>query len=186
MIISLFLPQVTIDMVEMVLAKADPRITQLYDEELIEEPELRKFGTFLREKLAEMEASLLKVTGHTSLLEGPAGAFGVMMGTLKHKLDLRTPYITPLSASPHPIRLALLRLWLAGPPCAATTLTAPCALCMSSPLSLPADMLQVKFLKLERALESGESKSDDKWAPKVRAAARRRSPALPSTGWGRR
>lgn len=82
----------------MVLAKADPRITQLYEEELIDAGELRQFGAFLRERLAEVEAALLKVTGHTSLLEGPAGAFGVMMGTLKHKLDLRTPYITPLSA----------------------------------------------------------------------------------------
>ena len=38
-----------------------------------------------------------QVTSHTSLLEGPAGAFGMLQATLRHKLDLRTPYITPLN-----------------------------------------------------------------------------------------
>lgn len=30
------------------------------------------------------------------------------------------------------------------------------------------DMLQVKFLKLQRALEAGEKTADDSWQPKVR------------------
>lgn len=44
------------------------------------------------------ESKLLEVTGHSNLLEGPAGATGAQSLTeLKHKLDLRTPYITPLN-----------------------------------------------------------------------------------------
>ena len=81
----------------MVLAKADPRITELYDAELLEDPELRAFGGSLRDLFAQTEHTLLQVTGHTSLLEGPAGAFGVLLTTLRNKLDLRTPYITPLN-----------------------------------------------------------------------------------------
>ena len=103
--------KVTLDMVEMVLAKADPRITELYDqaspplraasarlrpparrsccmpdsdlvsplqELLQDEPELREFGAYLRELFGQTEKTLLQVTLHTSLLDGPAGAFGVL------------------------------------------------------------------------------------------------------------
>jgi phosphoenolpyruvate carboxylase len=44
------------------------------------------------------ETKLLEVTGHSNLLEGPEGASGAQsLAELKHKLDLRTPYITPLN-----------------------------------------------------------------------------------------
>lgn len=90
--------KVTLDMVEMVLAKADMRICQLYDEELLGgNKELTDFGVYLRRLFVETERTLLEVTCHTSLLEGPAGAFGVLLNSLKHKLDLRAPYITPLN-----------------------------------------------------------------------------------------
>ena len=89
--------KVTLDMVEMVLAKADPRITVLYERELVT-PDLHEFGTRLRSLFFLTETKLLEVTGHSNLLEGPTGAMGAQSLTeLKHKLDLRTPYITPLN-----------------------------------------------------------------------------------------
>ena len=89
--------KVTIDMVEMVLAKADPRIMYLYERELVD-PSLHGFGDRLRSLFSLTEAKLLAVTGHCNLLEGPTGALGAQsLAELKHKLDLRTPYITPLN-----------------------------------------------------------------------------------------
>ena len=89
--------KVTLDMVEMVLAKADPRIAVLYERELVK-PELHEFGAHLRSLFFLTETKLLEVTGHSNLLEGPEGASGAQsLAELKHKLDLRTPYITPLN-----------------------------------------------------------------------------------------
>ena len=82
----------------MVLAKADMRIAQLYDETLLGgDAELVEFGRGVRALFGETERGLLQVTGHHSLLEGPSSAFGVLQAELKHKLDLRSPYITPLN-----------------------------------------------------------------------------------------
>lgn len=53
--------RVTIDLVEMVFAKGDPRIAQLYDTLLVKE-ELRPFGEELRRKYNETKLHLLKVT----------------------------------------------------------------------------------------------------------------------------
>ena len=52
--------QVTLDMVEMVLAKADPRITELYDNELLDDEELKAFGAMLRNLFEETEDMLLQ------------------------------------------------------------------------------------------------------------------------------
>jgi phosphoenolpyruvate carboxylase len=88
--------KVTLDMVEMVLAKADPRITVLYERELVD-PELHEFGAHLRQLFFLTENKLLEVTGHSNLLEGPTGASGAQLCELRQKLNLRTPYITPLN-----------------------------------------------------------------------------------------
>ncbi len=88
--------KVTLDMVEMVLAKADPRIAVLYERELVD-PELHEFGAQLRQLFFLTENKLLEVTGHSNLLEGPTGAPGAQLGELRQKLNLRTPYITPLN-----------------------------------------------------------------------------------------
>lgn len=84
----------TLDLVEMVLAKASPRIAQLYDDELLSEPELREFGAVLRRKLAETEKTVLQVSQRATLLEvqAPAGA-----QSLKQTLAQRAPYILPLN-----------------------------------------------------------------------------------------
>ena len=89
--------KVTLDLVEMVLAKANPRITELYDTELLTDPELAGFGGYLRGLLADMQRTLLAVTQHASLLEGPASGTPGGVQTLKEKLDQRAPYIMPLN-----------------------------------------------------------------------------------------
>lgn len=86
---------VTLDLVEMVLAKASPRIAQLYDEELLKEPELQQFGAMLRDRLADTEKSVLQVTQRKSLLEVPAAVAGGQ--SLKQTLAQRAPYILPLN-----------------------------------------------------------------------------------------
>jgi hypothetical protein len=52
--------RVTIDLVEMVFAKGDPRIAELYDTLLVKE-ELRPFGEELRRKYNDTKLHLLKV-----------------------------------------------------------------------------------------------------------------------------
>src|SRR5256885_540888 len=53
----------TIDLIEMVLAKADSRIAALYDRELVP-PDLRPLGEALRAKLDAATAAVLRVTPH--------------------------------------------------------------------------------------------------------------------------
>ncbi|MCO5572712.1 hypothetical protein L7F22_026471 [Adiantum nelumboides] len=80
--------RVTIDLVEMVFAKGDPRIAALYDELLVSD-DLKFFGTILRAKYEQTKELLLKVAGHEELLEGNP--------YLKQRLALRDPFITTLN-----------------------------------------------------------------------------------------
>ncbi|KAL2936017.1 Phosphoenolpyruvate carboxylase 2 [Bienertia sinuspersici] len=80
--------RVTIDLVEMVFAKGDPRIAALYDKLLVSE-ELKSFGKRLRDNYEETKKLLLEVAGHKDVLEGDP--------YLKQRLRLRDPYITTLN-----------------------------------------------------------------------------------------
>jgi phosphoenolpyruvate carboxylase len=80
--------RVTIDLVEMVFAKGDPRIAALYDNLLVSD-ELKPLGEELRRKYNETRDLLLRVAGHEDILEGNP--------TLKQRLRLREPYITALN-----------------------------------------------------------------------------------------
>jgi phosphoenolpyruvate carboxylase len=80
--------RVTIDLVEMVFAKGDPRIAALYDSLLVSE-ELRPLGDELRRKYDETRNLLLRVARHSDILQGNP--------TLKQRLRLREPYITALN-----------------------------------------------------------------------------------------
>ncbi|CAM6040140.1 unnamed protein product [Sphagnum compactum] len=80
--------RVTLDLVEMVFAKGDPRIAALYDSLLVS-PELQPFGIELRQKYEETRGLLLRVAGHKDVLDGNP--------TLKQRLRLREPYITVLN-----------------------------------------------------------------------------------------
>ncbi|XP_057795964.1 phosphoenolpyruvate carboxylase [Salvia miltiorrhiza] len=80
--------RVTIDLVEMVFAKGDPGIAALYDKLLVSQ-DLLSFGHKLRANYEETKSLLLKIAGHTDLLEGDP--------YLKQRLRLRDSYITTLN-----------------------------------------------------------------------------------------
>ncbi|GBG60875.1 hypothetical protein CBR_g15996 [Chara braunii] len=77
----------TLDLIEMILAKADPRIFAMYDS-LLAPKELSQFGHELRYKFQDMKELLLKVAGHKSFLENNTA--------LRQRLILREPLMTPL------------------------------------------------------------------------------------------
>jgi phosphoenolpyruvate carboxylase len=78
----------TLDLIEMVVAKASPEITALYDAALVPEA-LRPLGAALRDDLARTEAALLQVTGHARLLEENP--------VLRRSIDVRNPYVDPIN-----------------------------------------------------------------------------------------
>eukprot|EP00850_Spirogloea_muscicola_P011767 SM000074S21677 [mRNA] locus=s74:317687:324258:- [translate_table: standard] len=80
--------RVTIDLIEMVFAKGDPRIAEMYDRLLVKD-ELRSFGKELQKKYAETQAYILQIAGHTTILD--------TYQSLKQRLAVREPYITPLN-----------------------------------------------------------------------------------------
>eukprot|EP00245_Coleochaete_scutata_P011787 TRINITY_DN444_c0_g1_i1.p1 TRINITY_DN444_c0_g1~~TRINITY_DN444_c0_g1_i1.p1 ORF type:complete len:754 (+),score=165.39 TRINITY_DN444_c0_g1_i1:340-2262(+) len=80
--------RVTIDLLEMVFAKGDPRIAKIYDRLLVDEP-LRPFGEMLRERYETTKKLLLLIAGHEKILDGNP--------YLRQRLLLREPYITPLN-----------------------------------------------------------------------------------------
>lgn len=80
--------QTILDMLEMVLAKADPAITAYYESRLTQDPALTKLGEELRRRLMSATDTLLKVIEQPSLLShAPA---------LEYALTVRAPYILPL------------------------------------------------------------------------------------------
>lgn len=80
--------QSTLDLIEMVLAKASPTISARYDERLVPEP-LRAVGVELRERLRETIDTVLAVTEHQELLEHNR--------VLRRSIDVRNPYVDPIN-----------------------------------------------------------------------------------------
>jgi phosphoenolpyruvate carboxylase len=80
--------QSTIDLMEMVLAKADARIAAEYDRRLVP-VDLQPLGRGLRARLARATAAVLGVTGHRE----PADATPV----LRRSIDVRNPYVDPIN-----------------------------------------------------------------------------------------
>ena len=78
----------TLDLVEMVLAKASPEIAARYDQRLVPEP-LRPIGTRLLDELRSTIAELLTVTRHHELLEHNP--------VLRRSVDVRNPYVDPIN-----------------------------------------------------------------------------------------
>ncbi len=78
----------TLDLVEMVIAKASPDIAAYYDARLVPPP-LRALGASLRDDLARTTASLLAVTGHDRLLMGNP--------VLQRSINVRNPYVDPIN-----------------------------------------------------------------------------------------
>ena len=78
----------TLDLVEMVLAKASPEISARYDRRLVPDS-LRPIGERLRDELRSTIASLLTVTRHRELLEHNP--------VLRRSVDVRNPYVDPIN-----------------------------------------------------------------------------------------
>ncbi|HVR44107.1 MAG TPA: phosphoenolpyruvate carboxylase [Thermoanaerobaculia bacterium] len=78
----------TLDLIEMVLAKAEPAIAARYDELLVP-PELGPLGEALRARLAATIDVALRVSGHEQLLaENPV---------LRRSIEVRNPYVDPIN-----------------------------------------------------------------------------------------
>lgn len=88
--------QSTLDLVGMVMAKADMRIAACYDEWLVPDA-LRPLGEDLRRRFAAATRAVLAVTGHDNLL--------VTNPVLRRSIDVRNPYVDPLNI----VQAALLR-----------------------------------------------------------------------------
>jgi len=86
----------SIDLIEMVLAKADAGIAAEYDRRLVP-PALRPLGASLRERLARAIVAVLDVTGHRELLESNP--------VLRRSIDVRNPYVDPINL----VQIELLR-----------------------------------------------------------------------------
>jgi phosphoenolpyruvate carboxylase len=77
-----------IDLMEMVLAKADARIASEYDRQLVP-PSLHPLGEELRARLQRATRALLAVTGHHELLEDNP--------VLRRSINVRNPYVDPIN-----------------------------------------------------------------------------------------
>jgi phosphoenolpyruvate carboxylase len=80
--------QSTLDLIEMVLAKADPRIAAEYDRRLVP-PDLQPLGRELRSRLAKATAAVLAITGHREPVDSTP--------VLRRSIDVRNPYVDPIN-----------------------------------------------------------------------------------------
>jgi phosphoenolpyruvate carboxylase len=80
--------EVLLDLMEMVLAKADPQIAREYDRALVP-ADLQPLGNDLRARLALAIERLRAVTGHDELLESNR--------VLKRSIAVRNPYVDPIN-----------------------------------------------------------------------------------------
>ncbi|HEV7922869.1 MAG TPA: phosphoenolpyruvate carboxylase [Thermoanaerobaculia bacterium] len=78
----------TIELLEMVLAKAEARIAAYYDRLLVPD-DLRDLGDSLRARLLRTVALVQRVTGHERLLE--------TNHALRRSIDVRNPYVDPIN-----------------------------------------------------------------------------------------
>lgn len=86
----------TLDLIEMVLAKADARIAAHY-ESVLASGELRVLGADLRRRLSDTAGAVLAVAGRDSLLDDNP--------VLRRSIDVRNPYVDPINL----VQVELLR-----------------------------------------------------------------------------
>jgi phosphoenolpyruvate carboxylase len=89
------------DLMEMVLAKADGAIAAEYDRQLVP-AHLQPLGAELRERLSRASRAVLTVTGHRELLQDNP--------VLRRSIDVRNPYVDPINL----VQVELLRRLRAG------------------------------------------------------------------------
>jgi phosphoenolpyruvate carboxylase len=80
--------QSTLDLIEMVLAKCDPRIAAEYDRRLVPR-DLQPIGRELRRRLERATRAVLATTGHREPVE--------MTPVLRRSIDVRNPYVDPIN-----------------------------------------------------------------------------------------
>ncbi|MCU1385165.1 MAG: phosphoenolpyruvate carboxylase [Acidobacteria bacterium] len=78
----------TLDLIEMVIAKADVRIAAEYDRRLVP-PALQPLGRSLRARLARATGAVLAITGHREPVEATP--------VLRRSIDVRNPYVDPIN-----------------------------------------------------------------------------------------
>ena len=88
--------QTQIDMLEMVLSKADPYISAQYDRSLVP-PELQSIGDDFRQRLDRLIAGVNRIKGQSTLLEHNP--------EMQRTLELRHPYTNPL----HVLQVELIK-----------------------------------------------------------------------------
>ncbi|MCP1365607.1 phosphoenolpyruvate carboxylase, partial [Halomonas sp. BBD48] len=77
-----------LDMLEMLLAKADIEIAAYYEHRLVDEPSLKALGQQLRDRLVRLHGVLLDILDQRELLEGTP--------LIRQAIEVRNPYIDPL------------------------------------------------------------------------------------------
>jgi phosphoenolpyruvate carboxylase len=88
----------TIELIEMVLAKAEPQIAAYYDRLLVPDS-LKPIGEDLRRRLARATDIILRITRHRRLLESNP--------VLRRSIDVRNPYVDPINI----VQAEVLRRW---------------------------------------------------------------------------
>jgi phosphoenolpyruvate carboxylase len=81
--------QSTLDLIEMVVAKADATMAKHYDDVLVTSPERRAVGEELRRELARAESCVLAVSGHCKLSANNR--------SLRRLIESRLPYLNPMN-----------------------------------------------------------------------------------------
>lgn len=77
-----------LDMLEMLLAKADVDIATYYEHRLVNEPALEQLGASLRERFTRLNEVLLEILDQQELLESTP--------LIRQAVEVRNPYIDPL------------------------------------------------------------------------------------------
>jgi len=80
--------QTLIDMLEMVLSKADAHVALYYESHLTQDEDLKILGTALRQRLQDAVQTLLSLKGESKLLSSN--------GVLDQSMKVRKPYLLPL------------------------------------------------------------------------------------------
>ncbi|KAI7840424.1 hypothetical protein COHA_005854 [Chlorella ohadii] len=81
--------QSLIDLIEMVMSKADMRIAALYDTVLVADAQERALGDALRRRYQDTVAAVLMVTGHARLEDNNP--------TLRRLIEMRNPHVDPIN-----------------------------------------------------------------------------------------
>lgn len=81
--------QSLVDLIEMVMSKADMRIAALYDAVLVDDPAEKAMGEALRRRYTDTVEAVQMVTGHSRLCDNNP--------TLRRLIEMRNPHVDPIN-----------------------------------------------------------------------------------------